>query len=560
MGKSGDLKIWMIDDNQIDKIVDTYIDYVTNPYHQYRQSNDWSYKKISSDLKNIDCPPEKRALKYDDSYKAQREFGDNLPIQIMNLPKPNKIKIKQHFIWLLHQMYLAYINSKNGFFYLNAQSLQSVQKYYNYMLSVLLKTGLFYYNRESQGSFARNLYSINEPKKFKLKTYNNFIVKNDIKKIIEIIEKYQKKQLEEVKRRTSDKFVRDYNKSLTKYKLLDKNAAKKYVENELKNITKKDLHHSKLYHYNIIDKHEEIIKKIIRIDDNNRIYHIITRTPIQLRKFTNITSIIDVRNSHPFLFNYFILEYYTNINNIDINNNNYKSINNKYYYIINNFIFNEYNLTIPYHYFMQCLCKHLHDNNIPNNIIENIKKIKDDVFQYMYSTSMGKMWDEMLSNYPEFSRDEIKKLMFKSVFYSKSKNIYKKQTYAFDFKKKYPTVIKILRHYRTTYINQCTERNITKIKNGENIPKIQIAHKMMQIESYLFIRILKQLFKIKNAYVVGIHDAIAIIDDSIQEEKVKEIIEKQFKEIGLRPSLKCENIYQHNETLYDFDDDDYVNI
>jgi len=317
MGKSSNLKIWMIDDQQVNTIVDTYIDYVTNPYHEYRQTIDWLQKKLSSDFKNIDCPPEKRALTYNKSYRAQIENGDNLPILIMNLPKPNKIKIKQHFIWLLHQMYLAYINSKNGFFYLNAQSLQSVQKYYNYMLIVILKSGLFNYNKESQGSFARNLYSINEPQKFKYKTHNNFIVKKDIEKIKKEFKVYRDSLLNDVKEKTSEKFISDYNKSLSHYKLIDKDGAINYIENELKKDTSVELYRSKLYHNNVIDKFNSKFKKVNSSDDNGRIYHIVTITPREIRKFTNISFIIDIKNSHPLLFNYFIFEYYFNYYNIE---------------------------------------------------------------------------------------------------------------------------------------------------------------------------------------------------------------------------------------------------
>lgn len=142
--------------------------------------------------------------------------------------------------------------------------------------------------------------------------------------------------------------------------------------------------------------------------------------------------------------------------------------------------------------------------------------------------------------------------MFSSLFYSKSKNIYKKQVHANAFKNKYPTITKILRHYKKTFKDQCIEREITKYHKGEYIAKIQIAHKMMQIESYLFTSILKQLFKIKDFYGVAIHDAIAVLDNSIPENVVIDIIQKKYNEIGLCPTVSVKsNIDEYEETLYD---------
>ncbi len=74
----------------------------------------------------------------------------------------------------------------------------------------------------------------------------------------------------------------------------------------------------------------------------------------------------------------------------------------------------------------------------------------------------------------------------------------------------------------------------------------------MQIESYLFTSILKQLFKIKDFYGVAIHDAIAVLDNSIPENVVIDIIQKKFNEIGLCPTVSVKsNIDEYEETLYD---------
>ena len=46
------------------------------------------------------------------------------------------------------------------------------------------------------------------------------------------------------------------------------------------------------------------------IDDNNRIYHYMTNLPRDLKCFFNIKYQCDIRNSHPLLFNLFLIDKY----------------------------------------------------------------------------------------------------------------------------------------------------------------------------------------------------------------------------------------------------------
>ena len=57
------MKIRTLDDNVTDKIVEKYIDYVTNPFSFHRQT---SSSQIAS-IANNNLTPEKRALRYNKS-------------------------------------------------------------------------------------------------------------------------------------------------------------------------------------------------------------------------------------------------------------------------------------------------------------------------------------------------------------------------------------------------------------------------------------------------------------------------------------------------------------
>jgi len=559
-----DCRIWTLNDKVIDEIVDEYIDYVTNPYSHHRQTKKWMGKNWI----NKNQLPEKRALKYDETYFAEKEYGkDNLPEKIYNLPKPQRNKIRPHFVSLIHQMYLRYTSSETGDFLLNSEMLQSIYKYYNFMLETLCFESIIQKHRESVGEFARNFYILNNPKEFKYVICKNKIVGEDLDKFKSEFNKLHVKEIEHAKKITSDNYIDNYNKSLKCYKINEVDALE-FIKN--KKFVKE---HSKPYYENIVDKiSNNKIKEIDKADDNGRIYHIVTQTPRSLRLFTNIKLIIDAKNSHPLLFNYLILEFYFNYESINIFNNTYVKNNcNTYednnrktyvdnnsnlYIRISNFIFFNYHVDINNHYFRKELCKHLKDNGVGNDKIAIVEKIKSDVWLYLYSTSKGRLWDEINEANPNFTREEIKVEMFSSLFYSYAKNISKEKIYAKAFQMKYPDVAGIIRQYKIKFQNQCKEQKLVFNKNGRDKDKIQLAHKLMQLESYIFTEILTRLYRKRSFRGVAIHDAIAVLDTSTNPEDVKKTMEKVYSEIGLCPTFSidksdsdCGTIYSNSESI-----------
>jgi hypothetical protein len=549
------MKIWTLEDKLIDKIVDTYIDYVTNPFSIHRQTSKWRINHMVNDI----LAPERRALRYDTSTQASMDYGDdNLPVIVDNLPTPQRERIRAHFISLTHQLYLRHISNESGRIVLSSDILQSVYRNYNFMLDALSFRLIIQETHESIGKFARNVYYITEDmeQKFKYVECKNRIVIKDIEDIILIFKEIHKEQIENIIVNTSSKFVNNYNKSLKTYQLND------YVEvqNVLKNYNYKS-NHARLYYQNIVNKiKDNKIKEVDRADNNGRIYHIVTQTPKLLRKYSNIHYIIDTKNSHPLLFNYYILEYYFNKNDINIFNKDFKNYNCSFYYYISNFIYNNIYNKINFHYFSNNLCNYLNIKGVESSIIAIVKKIPADVWAYLSTTSHGKLWDEINESNPEFTRTEIKVEMFSSLFYSYAKNISKKKIYAKAFQMKYPTVTKIIRHYKLTFHNQCEEQKQVLKRNGRDKDKIQLAHKLMQLESCIFTEILTRLYKKRTFRGVAIHDAIAVLDSNTSPEDVKKIMEKVYSEIGLCPTFSVEKSDSDCGTIYNVSEEKDLNL
>lgn len=541
------MKIWTIDDTLIDKLVDSYIDYVTNPYSFRRQTSSWKNKSIG----NPDLKPEKRALKYDRTFRARMNCEEGqTPVTVMNLPMPQKLHTRAHFISIIHQLYIRQLDSEIGEIVLNSTILQKINRHYNYMLEVICKELNIYKSRESVGEFARNVYYMNYSIKFKYIECINKIVLYDLKKVSREFQHIHRIEIDKAKKLTSPQFIKNYNKSLRYFKIKNIEAAKRFIENN-KNIKNINKIKSKYYYENILNKiSKNQFKEIDRADSNGRIYHIVTRLPKTIRQFSNIKYIIDTKNSHPLLFNYYILEYFFNKNNINIYTKNNHNYNNKLYSIISFFIIKYYK-QYTYYYFSKKLCNELKNNGYGRGEIEIIKGIKSDVWAYLYTTSIGKLWDNINQANPEFTRDDIKHEMFKSLFYSYSKIITKDKIYAKAFQLRYPTIAKIIRHYKITYHNQCQEQNLFVYKRGKKKDKIQLAHKLMQIESEIFQKILPRLFKIEGFIGVGIHDAIAVFDESsVTPDVVKDVMEKIYFEFGLCPTFSIEGSDADCETLY----------
>lgn len=528
------MKIWTINNHKIDEIVDTYINYVTNPKNYYRQTSDWKNEELDCRLRGKPLPePVDRALQYQEE-----------SVVVENLPQPRVDTIRPHFVSLLHMLFLRYVSTgdTNSDFTLNTSILQDVFRYYNYMLHTLKFHCVIQGNSESIGNFAITKYMITAPDMFHMVECKHRVVLEDLDKLSKIFKEYHEQNIRVAKEKTSDKYIDNYNKMIKSLKLVDEEGVKRFMDEH-----KFDSLRSELYYRHILNRLEQReVKEIEKVDENGRCYHIGTMLPKYFKKFTNITCSIDCRNSHPLLFSYLVLDYYYDMDNITINKQ-YKldNENNRIYRIILQHIHDNY-INIhnkrerTYHYFMQELCNTLKNNNIDESYFERARQIPCDVLAYLHNVSRGMMWDDIHRKNQTENRDEIKKAMFQEVFYSYGTRFAENKRFATMFKKEFPGVARVLRYYKRMYHQQCVEegKQVKKVDKDKDL--VLLPLKLMQLESTIFQDILTRLWKLKGCKCFGIHDAIAILDDTISSEKVCEVMKNVYWEMGLIPELSID--------------------
>lgn len=299
----------------------------------------------------------------------------------------------------------------------------------------------------------------------------------------------------------------NYNRILKNLKLQYPNEAIEYVKNRayMSNYQQK-------YYEDILDKymeHDYNNFTIKSIDDNKRIYSILSSTPKLFKHYLNIKFSIDIKNSHPLLFNYFIYDYYKIINKDII-----KYILNTYQYVGSSKCINQIN------------------KDIENNKNAKTDKLPKDVIKYIYMTSTGQFWDDFVEVFKldGLQRNDVKITLFREVFYSKSKTTLHKG-FAKIFKRIYPTVYKIINLHKP-------DENRTKL-----------SHEMMGLESEIFHKILTNLYKKRGCDALSIHDAIVILDTDktyqYTPNEVEKVMKKVYEEYNLSPTCSIE-LYDPN--------------
>lgn len=286
------------------------------------------------------------------------------------------------------------------------------------------------------------------------------------------------------------KFINHYIKNINQLKITDSVGAGYYINSSDWDYYKKEMN---LY---LLDKYHNG-NYSISIDQNNRIYSILTNTNRNLRFYTNIKYIIDISNCHPLLFNKYIIDKY----NIDINT--LSLLNN---IDLNNIIIYNKNNTISIQYVSNVFTKLLSDNNIQ---IENLNGISNDELLYIALTFQGKFWEFVMlnENFIGVEREETKEKMFQEVFYGKSLGG-NRMVYQNEFKVYFPNVFKLIIEFRKQH------------RKGEK----HLANHLMRFESEIIHNTLKRLFTL-NYCVINIHDAIVVLDvEQNNDIEINEII------------------------------------
>ena len=331
-----------------------------------------------------------------------------------------------------------------------------------------------------------------------------------------------------------EKFATTYIKNLNQFKIKNRIGFNSYIREQIALDTNKESY------YNYIKESFNSDFKIYSIDDNNRIYHLLTSLERELKQFLNIRFSIDCKNSHPVLFNYFIF--------------NSKGISIELSYKISSILYSiDSSLltsTSNNHYDIEKLYNILNSNGIENSIIA---KFTPDELLYIYKTTKGIFWDDILAEHQEegYSRSEIKQMMFAEVFYSKTPKIAWKK-FAKEFKRDYPNVYNLIMRWKEPLkhddLKSCLLarkkavqlENMTLMTNQETaLPNV-----MMDIESEIFRDVLKALFR-KRINAVHIHDAIVIPQTRamVEEEQVEVVMRDVYKKFGLLPTFSTD-IYE----------------
>lgn len=211
--------------------------------------------------------------------------------------------------FLIHNLISRQVSSYNDTAYLNAEVLKNVLGNESVaILDYLVKEKLVkvvepYVNGvRSKGyrvvDFEKNVSYSNKPYFYPYRPYIIGIEKE--------LTKQERLATTMAKKNLKKPFYSKYQNSLNRLRI-NTEKAKEYIDIHFREKDKKSQH----YHLNILKEYQEKrygIKVPNEVD--NRIYHILTRTPRELKNFLNIKFQVDIRNSHPLLLNALIYEKY----------------------------------------------------------------------------------------------------------------------------------------------------------------------------------------------------------------------------------------------------------
>jgi hypothetical protein len=336
------------------------------------------------------------------------------------------------------------------------------------------------------------------------------------------------------KKEYGDTFAETYVRNLNKFKITDEAGFEIFAAARIKSNPNTEAY------YDYIREGFRNNLRIYSIDDNNRIYHILTSLKRELKKYLNILFSIDCSNSHPLLFNYFI--YISK--NISISDSyNISSI-------LATIPSSEFLITSPnFHYDTKKLRNALVNNNIGKR---KIAGFRDDELLYLWKTINGCFWDDILAEHQdeEMDRAEIKQKMFAEVFYSKTPKIAWK-TFAKEFKKQYPNVYELILKWKEPLKHEDTKKILLRRHKVIEVrgrawmqdESTALPNVMMNLESVIFREILKSLFA-KRICAVHIHDAIVVpaikSTMKLDSEKIQGVMRDVYKRFGLHPTFKVE--------------------
>lgn len=475
MGKNKTINRAYLTDVNLDDVISRHIELVTSPKVHY----EW-----------VD------GGKPDDRWGVR--MGEYAAIVDKEGKRPPRKAILIHkYKFLIHDIIMRCRASKNNSVQLNyARYVSVLGKAYGDMLYTLNDLELIHLsNTYTMGKSSRHI-SLND--------WNIGFVEDGNIKVIEYVDRLRQTYLESVKEYTSkgdnSTFIKRYNECLSKLELVNKTEALEYIEGRKSSFKSP---HGYNYYISRIEDFNKGDLLVSSIDSNGRIYHYLTNLPKSLKKYFNIRWQLDIANSHPLLFSYFLIKEY--------------HINKDIILFLNSL---QYNDIIEYHNKGKQLRKLLKDNDINT---QDTKALPNDVLQYVFLTMKGRFWDDFVEVFKTMDRGEVKSTLFREVFYSHSTTT-RNRDYAKQFAQIYPNVWHSIRLMK-------------KVSQG-NLP-----NKMMAFESKLFGAILRRCYE-KDWCVVSIHDAVIVLNvaenDNLDIDELKGIMSEEYARCGLFPTISVE--------------------
>ena len=193
---------------------------------------------------------------------------------------------------------------------------------------------------------------------------------------------------------------------------------------------------------------------------------------------------------------------------------------------------------------MEKLRNILIENNIEKSIVA---KFTDDELLYLWKTTTGRFWDDIIQeNRGRYSRAIIKKRMFAQVFYSRGE---KSSTLAAQFKRDYPNVHDLIMRWKEPLkhndLKECllARKKAVMIKDSALMTNQETAlpNVMMDLESEIFREVLRSLYR-KRIAAVHIHDAIVVPEtkSEVNVEQIQDVMREVYKQHGLHPTFSID--------------------
>jgi hypothetical protein len=169
-----------------------------------------------------------------------------------------------------------------------------------------------------------------------------------------------------------------------------------------------------------------------------------------------------------------------------------------------------------------------------------LDSLQDDELKYIYETSTGQFWDNIVRKYPEYDRIEIKEKMFAQVFYSNSEKVEWYYKFGNAFQEQYPNVMRLIKAWKKRENKEWVDAYMTKNELSYDKPEAALSIAMMNLEARIFREVLRRMYR-KRWRAFHIHDCIIVPQTTGKNQPTRDevigIMRDVYKECGLLPTF-----------------------